>query len=425
MKKIIYSMIIFMLCLGIANAEKCNVISGTGKNIGDEIVCGTEHFYVLENDGNTVKMLAKYNLYIGFNYEYKELDKSFDTEEDAANYAYELYGEEYERLIEIYQDEKGKYSAVLLYKEVSEKEVVKQHNLAIGAHGGEKGEPDPNQIGIISLRDGGYSEPNKYSESYAGGYYYDYTLKKNGLIEKYLSKYNEYLSINNDIYDISILSVQDINNLVLSVTGQQLPLETWGKELSEKATNIQTMYVVGSIKEKIPEKYSWIYSTTYWTRTITRPRESDSFIYFVDTLGDLCAIGSCGEIAGAGLRPVITLSSSELAFKITTQTDGNGTVKSSHDNASHNDKVSFIVTPNEGYEVKEIKVTDSTGKTVKFIDNKFTMPEADVLIEVTFVKKQQEKNPETSDIKTYIYIILIIVSFIITVYNIREYQKIK
>ena len=109
MKKLIYSMIIFMLCLGIANAKKCNVISGTGKNIGDEIVCGTEHFYVLENDGNTVKMLAKYNLYIGFNYEYKELDKSFDTEEDAANYAYELYGEEYERLIEIYQDEKGKW----------------------------------------------------------------------------------------------------------------------------------------------------------------------------------------------------------------------------------------------------------------------------------------------------------------------------
>ena len=37
MKKILYTLIIFMMFLTVTNAAKCNVISGTGKNIGDEV----------------------------------------------------------------------------------------------------------------------------------------------------------------------------------------------------------------------------------------------------------------------------------------------------------------------------------------------------------------------------------------------------
>ncbi len=43
----------------------CNVISGNGASIGDEIVCGTERFNVISNDGYNINMLAKYNLNVG------------------------------------------------------------------------------------------------------------------------------------------------------------------------------------------------------------------------------------------------------------------------------------------------------------------------------------------------------------------------
>ncbi len=34
-------------------------------NIGDEVTCGTESFYVYDNTGDNLKMLTKYNLYVG------------------------------------------------------------------------------------------------------------------------------------------------------------------------------------------------------------------------------------------------------------------------------------------------------------------------------------------------------------------------
>ena len=48
--------ILFLPC--VANAtEYCTVVSGQGKEIGSEIACGTEHFYIVENKNNTVKCL--------------------------------------------------------------------------------------------------------------------------------------------------------------------------------------------------------------------------------------------------------------------------------------------------------------------------------------------------------------------------------
>ena len=46
-----------------------NLVSGTGENVGDEICLGTECFYVIENDGENIQMLAKYNLEVGGNYD--------------------------------------------------------------------------------------------------------------------------------------------------------------------------------------------------------------------------------------------------------------------------------------------------------------------------------------------------------------------
>lgn len=54
--------------------KPCKVTSGTGKNIGDVITCGTESFYVISYSQSSTTMLAKYNLESGVNYAKAEHD---------------------------------------------------------------------------------------------------------------------------------------------------------------------------------------------------------------------------------------------------------------------------------------------------------------------------------------------------------------
>ncbi len=45
--------------------EICQIILGNGYNLGDQISCAGEDFYVFGNDGNNIFMIAKYNLNVG------------------------------------------------------------------------------------------------------------------------------------------------------------------------------------------------------------------------------------------------------------------------------------------------------------------------------------------------------------------------
>ena len=66
MKKYVLFIIVLLLSITQVNAkEQCTVLSGTGKNVGDEIACGDEYFYVIDSNSTSIKMLAKYNLYVG------------------------------------------------------------------------------------------------------------------------------------------------------------------------------------------------------------------------------------------------------------------------------------------------------------------------------------------------------------------------
>lgn len=99
----------------------------------------------------------------------------------------------------------------------------------------------------------------------------------------------------------------------------------------------------------------------------------------------------------------------EYPFNISVKTDGNGKVVSSKEKSLDGEEISFEIVPNEGYDIDSIKVIDSYGDIIEFNDNKFTMPAADVVIEVSFVKQHvEEKNPETSD-----YIVMIGVSVLV------------
>ena len=80
--------------------------------------------------------------------------------------------------------------------------------------------------------------------------------------------------------------------------------------------------------------------------------------------------------------------------------------------------VEFVITPDEGYVLGKVKVTDAKGKTVVFTSNRFTMPTADVTIEVEFLVA----NAETKDIAIIgVSIIAILAAAIVF----TQYKKLK
>lgn len=105
-------------------------------------------------------------------------------------------------------------------------------------------------------------------------------------------------------------------------------------------------------------------------------------------------------------------------FKISTITDGNGTI-TVNPSAIKGDKVTFATTPNENYILDTITVTDSLGNIMKLTNNSFIMPEDNVTIKATFTVK----NPETEDQVTKIITISLITLSIFTFLIIKSKRK--
>lgn len=589
MKKILYSIIIFFAFLGLTNAEKCTVVTGSGKNIGDEIACGTEHFYVTSNDGKNVKMLAKYNLLVGTTVEkitfdeyegteysdiykstlvqekiksgyslhnnlydyndetekykfygaimYKNLDEDstaiffeepklnkqeaitskeaketfekgykfrwaitnsdgkiigLEFEKDEGyeyktivfdkikninfqelynlaevkyylenNYAvyteyynndfcdssniyctedfygivlYKSYDKEFYNIIsdkvfttttevEKYLEKNEEYQkklkegyttsdsycnreylygttkylrpfGIILSKDTGktlEKNVYQDEN-AIGAHGDERGNPDPIEIAITYL-------------TWQLNHNDDGNIDLTGSnVENFLSQYKKTLASQGyKTKDIYLLTLEDLLHVLAEINGVD---EEWDKlDLDWDWEYINGAYRA-SMLNVIPDKYSWIYSTTYWTAS----DNGENSVYFIDTLGDLCSTsGWCNvdhEI-GAGIRPLVTISANDLEYQVETKTDGHGQITPSKSTADDGEEITFTITPDKGYVLKEIKVTDADGNTVTFTENKFTMPSSNVLIEATFIIE----NPETTTINIILSIIMFAISF--------------
>lgn len=106
----------------------------------------------------------------------------------------------------------------------------------------------------------------------------------------------------------------------------------------------------------------------------------------------------------------------EFPYEITTEVTGKGTIEVSEDKTRAGEHVKFTVTPEKGYVLSEVKVTDSAGNVLIFTDYEFTMPTADVLIEAKFVPEILE-NPATKDS------IIIIVLFLMSLYFINKHIR--
>ena len=93
-------------------------------------------------------------------------------------------------------------------------------------------------------------------------------------------------------------------------------------------------------------------------------------------------------------------------YKITTNIKGKGTIDINNI-AKEGETVTYSITPEEGYQFKNIKVMTQSGKVIETTDNSFIMPDEDVAIEVEFVEVLME-NPKTGNIIMIITGILLI-----------------
>ena len=283
------------------------------------------------------------------------------------------------------------------------------------------GSPALEEKGIMSFYpEDMYSDPNDNVE---GKHYYnfDFATDRNGTQVKQqhwtLTSYQQTLSsLGINISNIDILTVNDIDDLVYATNKTRLPLNDWtvDPEAAESVHGnyVEEYYIMGSISDYLSNKYSWLWSTTYWTRTMYVTGQGNGYlngyVYFVDTLGNMCSAMNCNSAVGAGMRPVITISKENVSYKVETKTDGNGEIKATKVEANGGEVIKFTVTPKEGYVLGVVKVTDANGNVLTFTDYEFTMPYANVLIEATFTKV----NPETSDIMIIGISIIAILSLI-------------
>ncbi len=402
MKKLIFTILCLFITISFVNAkENCEIVTGNGKDIGSEIACGDEHFYVIDNNGQDVKLLAKYNLYVGI--EVNQTGPLYNNPYDAQDACEALEGYEH---TEVWPSlsEPGKYYCHT-EKEL-EYDEVKQSSEAVGLTM-KDGNYVIRQVGIVYMPDD-FDENTLDDENNIDLRYTE--------IQDYLDDYKDNLTDKGyTIKNIDLIRLSGFKELINKVSNEEvnfgIDLNTpygYDNTVWEEINILELLHL--NLNDYIPEEYSWIKSTTYWLgSSLVGNNESQLFDIFMTTLGDLCAINrGCSTVTkfGAGVRPVITIAASDLKYTIQTKTDSHGTIKVSQDTSAAGDEITFEIVPDKGYVLNEVKVTDALGNVIKFKDYKFTMPDANVLIEVSFVPD----NPNTGTFIKWASVIIFLIS---------------
>lgn len=411
MKKVMIGFLISLLFISNVYAEKCEVVSGNGTDVGSEIACGSEHFYVMDSsDGNT-KMLAKYNLYIGEIYDKKDANgicpNGYETSR-VVGFCYKGINDYYnspgngKRLYLTAGDYSVYYESTF---------TIKQDKTAIGAHGDKRGKPEFPEIAVGTLFPIAEMNIGAELDNYLNNSYYD-SNKIYDIGYDIIGYKNTLDDMGIDVVSVKMPSLEDIDRVIRKTSGKTIPISTWiNKTVDPSTDNIEEYLILGDLKDYITSKYDWLYSTTYWLRTIRRTSDDmtnkyDDDAFFIDTLGYLCTGDDC-QIVGAGTRPVVTIKNENIIYpyNIEKKTDGNGSIEVVK-SAYADEVITFRVTPKKDFKLVELKITDTSGKTVSFKEdqiiknsdgtisiNSFTMPSSDVLIEAVF--KTTITNPDT------------------------------
>ena len=97
--------------------------------------------------------------------------------------------------------------------------------------------------------------------------------------------------------------------------------------------------------------------------------------------------------------------------------EGKGTIEAVK-NGRRGEEITFKVTPQEGFVLGEVLVTDKNGNTIVFTDYTFTMPNADVTIEAIFVPE----NSDTADIEIITIVGLLIICGFVVLHSIKKFK---
>lgn len=95
--------------------------------------------------------------------------------------------------------------------------------------------------------------------------------------------------------------------------------------------------------------------------------------------------------------------------------EGKGTIEAIK-SGRKGEEITFKVTPEKGYVLGEVRVTDKTGNTIIFTNNTFTMPNADVTIEAIFVPE----NSDTADIEIITIVGLLVICGFVVLNSIKK-----
>ncbi len=438
------------------NNDKCIVIKGTGKELGDEIACGEEHFYVLENDNNNIRMLSKYNLYTGISIYKEKIEKEAGDTRTDSQYCSDLA---ISRGGAVKSDDFYNAPGYCFYTKFLPYYKIVQTEDSKSAHWDEDLNYLYPQVGDVYMHNGYNYGPSPVSDATKIGNtrFYDYVIKPEKALT-YLNEY-EYLQkqgrvgillplyiyknrlINNgiNVSDISLISLTELNNLASSLSGNSLPLEEWSSHAySDTISN--HLYNFGDLKSYIPEKYKWLYSTTYWNRSYFHRGDNGSspsvnyatdgrLFIFTAEQGKVCGAGYVGcapeTTLGCGIRPVITIPANDVTYKINTKTDGNGTIEVVN-NSAGGETILFRLNGKKGFSLNKLIITTDSGETVEFTEgdliknddgtitiknNKFTMPFESVTIKVSWKAENSSLiNPPTGD-SIKIYVLTLITTF--------------
>ncbi|MBQ4031575.1 MAG: hypothetical protein II625_07445 [Bacilli bacterium] len=416
MKKVL-TFILCFLFIGIVKAESCIVVSGTGTNYGDEVQCGSEHFYVLDYTKNKTKLMAKYNLMVGDKISFIEATEDAPLTRDYNNF--ETFKAAVDEYCDDIAEEQG-YDAYYTYAMPNTstgelkgcrvyENIEYEHALQDSKAEGTILVNGKSKLPLYGIT---YMVPEWGYDAMEKGIIKENEYDRNGDLiidgssyEEYLNDYKEELERQGiKVEKVAFPTLDGILDFLEDVSGETIDIELLYPEHSDPED--PSIYYIGKmdVRDYIEDKYSWLIDRTYWLGSgfeyNNQPNSnygsgSEYNDYYLSNEGFLCALGrgECGYFEypiGNGLRPVITVSSEDIGYKIETKTDGNGEIKSEKIEAKSGEVIIFTVTPDEGYVIGVIKVTDANGNVITFTKdelkgNTFTMPSANVLIEATFV----------------------------------------
>ena len=237
-------------------------------NVGDVIaLCNTttnksEDFYVIKDNGDTVKALAKYNLLVGNRFNYKEDFSDFGINNSPSEIS------------------------------ESEQDYGLQSSSASFEIDTNKGTPTvTNTVGTISFSNGS----SYWSDS-----------KNNGsLLSKYGTAYSADVFDSNSTLYAPLENYKNYLRNALKKTSTSVDLLSYNEALSLGCVITDQENRTGNCKSAP----SWVYSTDYWTSTAI----DSSYIWTIYNIPDMSfGFGDYRTNYLFGLRPVITISKSEL-----------------------------------------------------------------------------------------------------------------